>query len=53
MAELLLREFPEDVRKYLLKIQGKIKADKGICQYSLSQTVYKVVREHQQLKTKK
>lgn len=41
---LLLREMPIEIRKYLLKIQGQIKVDKGISQYSLESVVYKVIQ---------
>lgn len=46
---LLLREMPIEIRKYLLKIQGQIKVDKGISQYSLQNVVYKVIQKQIEL----
>lgn len=43
-----LKEVPLDVRKYMLKIQGEIKEQKGISQYSLCQTVFKIIRDHRE-----
>lgn len=45
MADLLLKKVPEDVRKILLKQQGKEKENRGTNQYSLSSVVYKIVKE--------
>ena len=44
-----LKEVPLDVRKYMLKIQGEAKERKGISQYSLSLTVFQIIREHKSL----
>jgi len=53
MSALILRDLPLDVRKYILKLQGEIKAERGVCQYSMPLTIYKIIREHQALKSKK
>ena len=47
--DMLNLEMPEDVRKYILKVQGDIKAKKGIGKYSQQQTIIAIIREHQQL----
>jgi len=41
---------PEDVLKYLLKIQGEKKSEKGITQFSQLQTIFCIIREHKQMK---
>lgn len=46
MNVINLKEVPLDIRKYILKIQGEMKCEKGISQYSISQTVYKIIRDH-------
>lgn len=43
---LPLKDYPIDVRRYVLKVQGEAKAEKGISQYSLCKTIYKIIREH-------
>lgn len=40
-----LKKMPSDVYKILAAEQGKIKAEKMTGQYSLEQTIYKIVRE--------
>lgn len=46
MSAITLRTIPSDIHEYLLDIQGKIKSQKKLSQYSLEQTVYKVIKEH-------
>lgn len=46
---LPLKDIPTDVKKYLLKIQGQIKSQKGISQYSLCLTIFKIVRDHKKV----
>lgn len=54
MAIINLKEIPDEILSYLLKIQSKIKDEKKICQYSLEKTVYKIIQEHKELtKSKK
>jgi hypothetical protein len=43
--DLLLRNVPIDVLKTILKEQGKEKEKRGLKQFSLSTTVFKIVRE--------
>ena len=43
---LPLKEMPLDVRKYVLQVQGNMKAKKGISQYSQQLTIYQIIREH-------
>lgn len=45
MADVLFKNMPEDVRKILLKQQGKEKENRGTNQYSLALTAYKIIRE--------
>ncbi len=42
---------PLDVRKYILKIQGETKAQKGVSQYSLQLTIYQIIRDHKKYLT--
>lgn len=53
MAMITLRTIPEEVYEFLLETQGKIKVDKKVSQYSLEQTIYKLVREHKDFSSKK
>jgi len=46
MASLLLKNLPLDVRKFIIKMQGEIKYEKGISQYSMELTMYKIIKEH-------
>ena len=52
MSALILKDLPLDVRKYILKLQGEIKAEKGVCQYSMPLTIYKIIREHKEFNKK-
>lgn len=52
MATINLKNIPEDIRKYILKIQGEVKAKKGT-QFSQTLTIFQIIREHQQLNEKK
>lgn len=45
-------DMPEDVRKYLLKIQMEIKLKKKVGKYSQQLTIYQIIREHQQFTEK-
>lgn len=45
MSDLRLAAVPEDVRKIILKQQLKEKEDRGINQFSMSTTIYKIIRE--------
>ena len=47
---LLLKNVPLDIRRYLLQIQGNVKVAKGVNQYSLEQTIYKIINEHRDKK---
>lgn len=52
MSSLILRAVPDDLKKYLLKVQGEIKSKKGT-QYSLESTLYQIVREYKKIAEKK
>lgn len=45
MADLVLRDIPEEVRQIVLKQQLKEKQDRGVNQYSMSTTIFKIIRE--------
>jgi len=49
MAVINLKEIPDEILSYLLKIQSQTKVEKKICQYSLEKTVYKIIQEHRDL----
>lgn len=53
MASLLLKNFPPDIRKYLLKVQMEHKIEKGIGQYSLESAIYKIIRTKMESENKK
>lgn len=52
MASIYLKQVPEKTLKYILKIQGEIKCDKGISQYSLERTIYTMLEELQKITEK-
>lgn len=52
MPAINLKEVPIDVMRFILREQGKIKAEKSIGQYSLEQTVYKIIRDFKKIKDK-
>lgn len=52
MAIVNLKSIPDDVLKFVLKVQGEIKSDKCISQYSLEKTFYHIVREYKKIKEK-
>lgn len=45
MAAITLRDIPEDVFKIILDEQAKEKQSRGIGQWSLEKTVYKLIKE--------
>lgn len=45
MADITLRGVPEDVRKIVIREQGKEKENRGTNQFSMSTTIYKIIRE--------
>lgn len=47
---LCLRDIPEDIKKFLIKTQCQIKVEKGISQFSLENTIYKLIRESPKFK---
>lgn len=53
MAIVHLKNMPEEIRKYILLIQGNVKANTGRGKYSLESTIYKIIKEHQYLTAKK
>ncbi len=45
MTDLLLQNVPEDVRHIILTQQDKEKKSRGTNQFSISTTIYKIIRE--------
>jgi len=45
MADLILKNVPEEVRKIILKQQQKEKENRGTNQYSLACVIYKIIKE--------
>lgn len=48
MADILLKNIPEELFKHLLDIQGEEKVKKGIGKFSLCLTVFKIIRSHKE-----
>lgn len=46
MTTIYLKGIPEDVAKYILKIQWENKIKKGVGTYSQSQSVIQIIKEH-------
>jgi len=53
MPTLPLKDIPDDVKKYILKVQGDMKSQKCVSQYSLTAAIFKIIREHRDLTTSK
>lgn len=49
MATFPLQNIPDDVKKYILKIQGEMKCKKGISQYSQQLVIFQIIREHKEI----
>lgn len=45
MADVILKGVPEDVRKIVLAEQLKEKQNRGTNQFSMSTTIFKIIRE--------
>jgi len=45
MADIVLRAVPLEIRKIVLKEQSKEKENRGTSQYSMSSTIFKIIRE--------
>lgn len=41
-------KMPADIRQYVLQFQGKMKAMKGLGNYSQQKAILSIIREHQQ-----
>lgn len=50
MSDYLLKKIPADVFKFVQQEQNRIKAQRGILQYSLSETIYKMLRDYKKCK---
>jgi hypothetical protein len=45
MADIVIRNLPEDVRKVILQEQLREKKNRGTNQFSMSSTIIKIIRE--------
>lgn len=52
MPHITLRQIPDELYSFVVKIQGEIKNEKKTAQYSLEKTVYKILKEYQVIKEK-
>lgn len=50
MAVINLKDVPEDVLRIILLTQVVVKTEKGIGQFSMEQTVYKIIRDYWKMK---
>jgi plasmid stability protein len=53
MAALTLKNIPEDLLKHILKVQADTKIHKAKAQYSMESAIYKILREHKELRENK
>jgi len=53
MAAIRLRAIPPSVIKYILKVQNEMKRKRKIGQYSQELTVIQIIREHEEMNSKK
>lgn len=49
MAVINLKEVPEDVLRIILLTQVDVKTERGIGQFSMEQTVYKIIRDYDKI----
>lgn len=52
MAQIKLKEVPNDVLDTIIEVQADAKKKKSICQYSLEKAVYQIVRDYNKFKKK-
>lgn len=52
MASILLTNIPQEIKIYILKVQGEIKAKKGT-QFSQECTIVQILREHKEFNESK
>jgi hypothetical protein len=50
VAVINLKDVPVDVLRIILLTQGGVKVDRGISQFSMEQTIYKIIRDYEKLK---
>lgn len=48
--DILLKNVPDDIRKFIVREQAKEKENRGTQQYSLSMTIVKLIRELKECK---
>lgn len=49
MTAILVKAIPEDLSKFILKIQGDLKVKKGIGQLHQSQAVIHIIKEYKKI----
>lgn len=49
MTAILVKAIPEDLSKFILKIQGDLKVKKGIGQLHQSQAVLHIIKEYKKM----
>lgn len=52
LKQIKLEEVPTAAYKYVLKMQGEIKIEKNTSQYSLEKTIYRIIKEHEEMSRK-
>lgn len=53
MPTLLIKNLPDDLKKYIVKVQGETKNKKGISQYSMEAALLQIIKEHKENSEKK
>ena len=49
MTSILVKAIPEDLAKFILKIQGDLKVKKGVGQLHQSQAVLHIIRQYKKI----
>lgn len=50
--DLLIRHLPEDVRRVIIREQAKEKEKRGTLKWSISSTIFKIIREWERCREK-
>ena len=46
MSAVMIKSMPEELYKFVLKVQGDIKTDRGVGSYSQSKTILHIIKEY-------
>lgn len=49
---MLTIQLPDDLKEYVLRLQGEIKVQKKLGKYSQASTIIAIIREHRELSAK-